>query len=198
MSLGQALARFDGSRAVVAISSLPYKCPAAPYEAALLMDDALRRRSVRGQVDLQVFTPEPLPMPVAGPVVGNAVKAILSQQGIGFNPGVQIASIDGQRKELVFKNGSTAGFDLLGAVPPHRPPRAVKESSLSNEAGWIPVDRRTLKTRFENVYAVGDVTAITLPNGKPLPKAGVLAHAEALAVAGTIAAQILNNPAQLL
>ncbi|MCL5959186.1 MAG: NAD(P)/FAD-dependent oxidoreductase [Chloroflexi bacterium] len=189
-----ALEGFDGGKLVVAISSLPYKCPAAPYEAALLLDDALRRRGVRGRVDLQVYTPEPLPMPVAGPVVGNAIKGMLEHQGIGFNPGVQLVSVDSQRRELLFKDGATVGFDFLAAVPPHQPPRAVKESALANEAGWVPVDGRTLKTRFENVYAIGDVTAITLPNGKLLPKAGVFAHAEALAVAGTIAGQIQGAP----
>ena len=55
--LGQALERFERGQIVVAISSLPYKCPAAPYEAALLIDDVLRRRGVRDRVGLQVFTP---------------------------------------------------------------------------------------------------------------------------------------------
>lgn len=193
-SLAKDLARFDGGRAIVAVSSLPYKCPAAPYEAALLLDDALRRKMVRSKVNIQVFTPELQPMPVAGPAVGNAVKGMLTRQGISYHPGVQVVSMDGQRKELVFKDGSRAGFDLLAAVPPHRPPRVVKESALANEAGWIPVDRRTLRTRFENVYAIGDVAAITLPNGKLLPRAGVFAHAQAITVAGTIAGQILGAP----
>jgi len=45
------------------------------------------------------------------------------------------------------------------------------------------------------VYAVGDVTAITLANGRPLPKAGVFAHGEALAVARTLAAELRGGPA---
>ena len=35
----QALGAFRGGRVVVAVAALPYKCPAAPYEAALLLDD---------------------------------------------------------------------------------------------------------------------------------------------------------------
>jgi sulfide:quinone oxidoreductase len=67
---------------------------------------------------------------------------------------------------------------------------------LANEAGWIPVDRGTMKTRFENVYALGDVTSIPLPGRyKPdvplmLPKAGVFAHYQASAVAHNIASAI--------
>ena len=81
-------------------------------------------------------------------------------------------------------------FDLLAAVPPHRPPPVVATSPLANESGWIPVDRRTLRTSHERVYAVGDVAGITLVNGRPLPKAGVFAHAEALAVAQTLIAEL--------
>lgn len=193
--LGRSLSDFVGGRIVVAISAMPYKCPAAPYEAALLIDDALRRRGVRGGVELEVYTPEPQPMPVAGPAVGGAVRAMLEQQGIRYHPNVQLTAIDPARRELVFKDGTTVAFDLLAGVPPHRPPRAVKESPLASEAGWIPVQSRTLATCFPNVYAIGDVTTITLPNGKPLPKAGVFAHAEGLAVASAVVAELQGGRA---
>lgn len=195
-SLGSAMGGLNSGRVAVAISSLPYKCPAAPYEAALLIDDTLRRRGVRNRVEIEVYTPEPHPMPTAGPVVGGAIRSMLEAQSIRYHPTVQIASIDAGRRELVFKDGTTAGFDLLAGVPPHRPPRVVKESPLANETGWIPVDRRTLATRFQNVYAIGDVAAITLPNGKLLPKAGVFAHAEGLAVASEVAAQVRGDGAR--
>jgi len=193
MSLGKALANLNGGRVVVAISSLPYKCPAAPYEAALLIDDFLSRRGVRSRIEIEVYTPETQPMPVAGPTVGSAVRSMLEAQGIHYHPTVQLVSVDRVRRTLVFRDGATAGFDLLAGVPPHQPPRVVRESPLANEAGWIPVDRHKLTTRFENVYAIGDVTAITLSNGRPLPKAGVFAHAEGLAVASAVAARIQGD-----
>ena len=195
-SLGRALGALDGGRVAVAISSLPYKCPAAPYEAALLIDDRLRRRGIRDRVELAVYTPEPQPMPVAGPVVGAAVRGMLEAQGIHYHPTVQLASIDPERRELVFKDGASAGFDLLAGVSPHRSPRVVRESPLASETGWVPVDRRTLATRFENVYAIGDVASITLPGGKPLPKAGVFAHSEGLSVASEIAARVQGEGAR--
>ncbi len=188
--LGQALRDFRGGRLLVAVSALPYKCPAAPYEAAFVLEDALRRRGLRERTRIEVFTPEAQPMPVAGPVLGQAVTSLMAQRGIDFHPNRPMASIDPERRELVFQDGSREAFDLLAAVPPHRAPEAVKGSALANEAGWVPVDKGTMRTRFENVYALGDVTAITLSNGKPLPKAGVFAHAEALAVARSLAAEL--------
>lgn len=193
--LGDALRGFSGGRVVVAVSSLPFKCPAAPYEAALLIDDVLRRRGVRGRSEVVVVTPEPQPMPVAGPVLGQPVTALLEQRGILYHPNHPLQAIDPDRHELVFADGSREPFDLLAGAPPHRSPRAVKESPLANPAGWVPVDKHTLRTRFENVYALGDVAAITLSNGKPLPKAGVFAHAEALAVARTLVAELRGGRA---
>jgi sulfide:quinone oxidoreductase len=136
-------------------------------------------------------------MPVAGPVMGEAVKAMLKERSIGYHPKVNLESIDPDKHELKFQDGALAAFDLLVAVPPHHPPKALEKSGLGDESGWVPVDPLTLKTKYENVYAIGDVTKITLSNGKPLPKAGVFAHAEAKVVAQNIAAAILKTKSSM-
>lgn len=193
--LAAALRAFDGGRAVVAVTTLPYKCPAAPYEAALLIEDALRRRGIRDRSEIAIFTPEPQPMPVAGPVLGAAVSGMLAERNIALHTARPLTAVDPARHELVFMDGTREGFDLLAAVPPHRAPEVVRRSPLANENGWIPVDARTLKTRFSDTYAIGDVTTITLSNGKPLPKAGVFAHGEALVVAREIVASFSGRSA---
>lgn len=187
-ALAEALATFGGGRVLVAISRLPYKCPAAPYEAALLIDAVLRRRGLRERSEVAVFTPEPQPMPVAGPAMGAAVSGLLAERGIALHTGRALASIDAEERELVLADAARERFDLLAAVPPHRAPEAVRRSPLANEQGWVTVDATSLRTRYPDTYAIGDVTQIVLANGKPLPKAGVFAHGEALVVARTIAA----------
>jgi sulfide:quinone oxidoreductase len=184
------LALFRGGRLVVVVSALPYKCPAAPYEATLLLDDELRRRGVRSATEIELYTPESQPMPVAGPVVGEALVALLQARGIRFHPTTPVARVEPASRELVLADGSRVPYDLLAGVPPHRPPSALLGSGLVNEAGWVAVDRRTLQTASGGVFAVGDATAISLANGKPLPKAGVFAHSEALVVARRIAADL--------
>lgn len=186
--LAAALKSFAGGRVVVAVTSLPYKCPAAPYEAALLIEGHLRQRGLRPRSEVVVFTPEPQPMPVAGPAMGAAVSQLLAERGITLNTTRALASIDAGAHELVFTDGAREHFDLLAAVPPHRAPEVVRRSALAAPSGWIPVDAATLRTKHDNVYAIGDVASITLANGKPLPKAGVFAHAEARVVAREIAA----------
>ena len=188
--LWSALQRFEGGRVAVLVSSMPYMCPAAPYETALLLDDHLRSRGIRDRCEIAVFTPETLPMAVAGPGMGQAVVGMLEAKGIGFNPSLNVTRIDPEQNELVFSDRQPEPFDLLAGVPPHRPPSIVKRSALANEAGWVPVNRRTLQTGAENVYAIGDVAAVTLANGMALPKAGVFADGQARTVAHRIADDI--------
>jgi len=194
--LWNTLQEFQGGRVVVLVSRTPFKCPAAPYEAALLLESFFAGRGLRNKVDLSVYTPEPQPMPVAGPELGAAVSGMLAQRGVRYSPKWTVSSVDPQRRQLRFENGDEVPFDLLVAVPPHRSPAVVRESGLAGETGWVPVDSGTLKTSHENVYALGDVATIKLPNGMILPKAGVFAHYQAETVAHNIAAAIQGRPQQ--
>ncbi|MEM2064656.1 MAG: hypothetical protein QXQ70_08125 [Candidatus Caldarchaeum sp.] len=63
---------------------------------------------------------------------------------------------------------------------------------MTGSTGWVPVDLYTLKTEFENVFAVGDVAAVKLKNGMFLPKAGVFAESQGVVVARNIAAEVLG------
>ncbi len=191
VAAGAALGRFDGGRVVVLVSRLPYKCPAAPYETALLAEALLRKRGVRASID--IYTPEPFPMPTAGPVLGEALRSILEQRRIAFHPEQTVERIEPQARELVLAGGQRVGYDLLLGVPPHRAPAAVRESPLAGKSGFIPVDRSTLATSAEGVYAIGDVTSIPLAGGKFLPKAAVFAHAEAEIVARRIAGELTGH-----
>lgn len=182
-------------RIVVLTAAPAYKCPAAPYEAALLIDAYLRKRGLRDAVTVDVYAAEPGPMGVAGPEMSGAVKQLLEAKGIPYHPEHQVKAVDAAARRLEFANGAQVDFDLLAYVPPHRAPRVVRESALAGETGWISVDRHTLETRFPNVYAIGDVVSIPLKLGKPLPKAGVFAHGEAEVVAKNIAATIAGGPA---
>jgi sulfide:quinone oxidoreductase len=185
-SLEAARRQLTHGHLVVLVCAMPFKCPAAPYEAALLLESDLRRRGVRQHVTVDIYTPEPGPMPVAGPEVSGQVRQMVESKGIRYHPGHAVIKVDPGGRLLHFANGDTALFDLLAYVPPHRAPTVVRESGLTGESGWVPVDKHTLETKFPGVYAIGDVTGIPLSVGKPLPKAGVFAHGEAEVVAHNI------------
>jgi sulfide:quinone oxidoreductase len=71
--LRNAVGSFTGGTVAVAVGALPYKCPGAPHEGAMLLSDHFRRRGLREKVELHLFTPEPQAMAVAGPELGEAV-----------------------------------------------------------------------------------------------------------------------------
>ncbi len=177
-----------GGRVVILTASPAYRCPAAPYEAAMLVEDACR-----GRAKVQLFAAEPGPMGVAGPQVSAGVRQMVEGRGIAYHPEHQVTRVDPAARGVQFANGATAAYDLLGFVPPHHAPPVVSQSGLCAQGGWIEVDRHTLETRFPNVYAVGDVNSIPLKLGKPLPKAGVFAHFEAQVVARNIARAITGR-----
>ncbi len=197
--LRDTLRNFAGGKVAVVVSALPYKCPGAPHEGAMLIANMLRKHGLNSNTEVHLFTPEPQPMPVAGPALGDAVKQMLSDQGVAFHPLHKLTQVDSTAHEIAFDGKETFRCDLLVAIPPHRGPRLARESGLSNEVGWIPVERATLQTKHENVYAIGDATAISIPGRwKPdvpmmLPKAGVFAHAQAEVVARGIAAEITGT-----
>lgn len=188
-----ALGRFDGGRVAVVVSRLPYKCPAAPYETAFLAEALLRRRGVRDRCTIDVYTPEPFPMPTAGPVLGQALAGMLAERGITLHAETSVERIDPDARQLVLNGGDLAGYDLLLGVPPHRAPAVARTSGLAADTGFLPVDPATLATPAEGVFAIGDITAVPIAGGKFLPKAGVFAEAEADVVAANIAAELTGR-----
>jgi sulfide:quinone oxidoreductase len=98
--LRTALERFTGGRVIVLTASHPYRCPAAPYEAAMLIEHALRRHGVREQTELRMFAAEPGPMGVAGPEVSAAVRRMIEAKGIGYFPDHVLREADPEQRRL--------------------------------------------------------------------------------------------------
>ncbi len=185
-----ALAELRGGRIVMLIAGAPYPCPPAPYECVMHIHENLGSRGLREQTELSVATVQPILMPNAGIEGSDWMAERLDERGIAFRTGVKIGRVEAGR--VVLEDGELP-FDLLLAVPPHRAPDVVSESGLTAESGWIPVERGTLRTAHEGVYAVGDVTAIMLSTGLPLPKAGIMAELEGMRVAAAIAAGVRGS-----
>jgi len=179
----EAVRAFSGGHMVIGIFGAPYKCPPAPYEMALLLRDSFAARGVRAT--LEVFTPLPMSLPILGESGCSTFEGRLAAHDITFLPGHKATAVEAGM--VVFRD-ERRPFDLLLGVPPHRCPAVVAQSGLTEGGAWVRVNPRTLETRFPGVYAIGDLTEITLANGMPLPKAGVFAEAEGQAVAARIAA----------
>lgn len=164
--------------------------PLAELERRLAM---LRKRGLRDATTIEVHSAEPAPMGVAGPDASTAVRGMLEGKGIAYHPEHRIARAEPGR--VVFTDGAAMDADLIIYVPPIAPPAALRGSALVDASDWVRVDRHTMATAFPRVHAVGDVTLIPLSIGKPLTRAGVFAHAQAVAVARNIAATVAGRSA---
>lgn len=199
INLRNSLRDFSGGKVVIVVSRIPFKCPAAPLETSFLLNNLFKTKGIRDKVSLDIYTAEPRPMPVAGPAVGDAINELLAKEQIGYHPKLSLASVNAQKKELNFESGEKVPFDLLIAVPPQVSPKVIRESKLAGDGGWIPVNRTTLKTKYDDIFAIGDVAAIKLPGQyQPdaplmLPKAGVFAHGQADVVAHNIGVEIKHQ-----
>jgi sulfide:quinone oxidoreductase len=201
IKLRDAMAGFRRGKIAVVVSAMPYKCPGAPHEGAMLLADYFRKRGLQEEVEIHLFTPEPQPLPVAGPQLGEAVRQLLEAKGIEFHPLHKLSGVNTASHQVLFDGKEPVRYNLLVAIPPHRGPSLLREAGLANDASWVPVDRATLSTKHTNVYAIGDVTFLPMPGRwKPdvpliLPKAGVFAHGQALVVAERITAAITGAQA---
>jgi sulfide:quinone oxidoreductase len=176
------LAGFPGGRVIVAVTSTPFKCPPAPSETALLLDDYLRERGIRDASDISLVMPLGVPIPPS-PAASEALLDAFAERGIHWHPERLVTELDPVGKVALLSGGGEMPYDLFLGVPVHRAPAVVEESALTVD-GWIPVNPATLETAFADVYAVGDVTSVGTP------KAGVFAEGQASVVAGEIIARL--------
>jgi sulfide:quinone oxidoreductase len=178
-----AIDSFRGGRAVVGIFGMPYSCPPAPYELALLLADRFEERGIDAEVT--VFSPAPITLPIVGAAGCATLDERLEERGVPFLPDHAATSVsDGA---VHFDGQADLPFDLLLAVPPHHVPSHLVDAGLAPAGGWVKVDRGTLETAHDRIWAIGDCTAIGLTNGMALPKAGLFAEREGEVVAARIA-----------
>ena len=180
-------------RIAICITSVPYKCPPAPYEASLLINDILVKNGTRDSIDIEIYTPTPIALPVAGAKVSEDVINLLNDNHINFHPLHKIKIVLDSEK-IEFENGNMVNYDLLIAIPPHRVPEVIRSSGLIKQGqNWINVDKFSLKTDYENVFAIGDVNEIKVNENMVIPKAGIFAEAQAKVVSQQIIDDIENN-----
>jgi sulfide:quinone oxidoreductase len=183
--LAEVLPDFTSGRAIVGVCGAPFKCPPAPSETALLLHDYLTTRGLRDECEISFVIPLSSPVPPS-PETSQALVKAFSERDIAFVPGHRVSSLDGERGVAVLDDGGELPYDLFLGVPKHRAPDVVIASGLA-EDGYVPVEPTTLRTRYDDVYAIGDVAQIGVP------KAGVFAEGAAKIVAAQLIAQARNG-----
>ena len=180
------LPSFAGGNVVISVLGEPYKCPPAPFEGAFLLEDYFAGRGLRDRVTITVTGYMGAPVPVAKEV-SEPILAHLGARGITFIPKRTVCRLNAAAKVAEFAEGGCIPYDLFIGIPVHRVPAVVAASGLAPD-GWIAVERTNLATKFDGVYAIGDVAAAYTA------KAGVFAERAAAVVAADITARLHHTP----
>lgn len=177
---------FASGHAVIGVCGAPYKCTPAPSECALLLHDDLVRRGARDDCEISYVSAQPNPVPPS-PDAASAVLEAFAYSDIKFVPDRRVASLDRDRRIATLDDGTEIASDLFLGVPKHRAPRVVLDSGMAVD-DYIPVDKATLATRYQGVYAVGDCATVGVP------KAGAFAEGAAKALAAQLIAAVRGDP----
>lgn len=146
----------------------PIKCGGAPQKICYLAEDYFRLHGVRDKVTVKFISAAPTIF--GSPYYAPALAKHCEEKGIITQFKTNLIEIRPESKEAVFVNLDTneetiENYDLLHVTPPMSAPDFIKRSPLANAAGWVDVDKETLRhTKYENVFGLGD--ASSLPTSK--------------------------------
>ncbi len=181
--LREALRTFRGGDLVIGVAGMPYKCPPAPVEFALMVDEYVRKRGVRDRTTIKFLSPLNRAFTIES--ASKMVQPIFEERGIELHTFVNVETVDPDKRQLTSLEGETFDFDLAVLVPPHRGAQVLIDSGLGERGGWLPVDTATLQvTGHDSIFAIGDATNL------PISKSGSTAHFEAPAVVEQIVAAV--------
>jgi len=169
--------------------NVPHQCGIAPMETTLMLDEFLRRRGVREQIEI-VYT-----YPTVAQLVRNCLflqeetcavlPPIFDSKGIKYQRSFTLERVDPEKKIAYSEEGGEEDFDILMQTPPIRAVDAVLNSGLSeaaNNEGWLPTDPATMQLKgYENVFVMGDTVDL------PISKAGGSCHNQAPVICDNIA-----------
>lgn len=179
----RAVQSFTGGDIVVDVALLPHKCPVAPLEITLMLDDYFRKKGLRDKVNIHYC------YPIQGvfgiPNVNKMMMGLFEARGINIHSQFTLASVDVANKKILSKEGQELRYDLLIGVPPHKGAQVIADSGLGDRRNWVPTDKYTLRLKdHDDVYVMGDTTDI------PISKAGSTADYESYTVAHNVAVDV--------
>lgn len=182
-------------KAIFSQPPMPVKCAGAPQKALYLSCDHWLRASALKNIDVSFC--------LAGQVVFGVAKYVpplkeyLEKYHAKVNFGHNLIRVDGEQRLATFavshEDGAsdevTLPFDMLHVVPPQSAPAFIKDSGLSDSAGWCDVDKYTLQhNHWPDIFSAGDCSST--PNAKTT----AAVRKQVVVVAENIAALIRNNP----
>jgi len=158
------------------------RLPVPVYESAFALARLLDEKRKRDSVRITVVSPTTLESELGDLAAAATLKKALDAHQIEFLPDLSITSLT--ENSAITAAGARINFNLLMLVPPFRGSSAASYMGITNDDGYINVDRTMRVAGQERMFAVGDCVNF---DG---PKMGHMAVRQAEVAAMNLAAEI--------
>lgn len=174
----------EGGTFLISVPKPPYRCPPAPYERACLIAEQIARRGTKGKVVIADANPQPMPPPIAKPIL-EAMRAAHGER-IEYLPDHEAKAVDPAKGNLDCGIADVP-FTHANIVLPMRAPKLLREAGLAER--WAAVRLPDFRAQAdERIWILGDAA------GTPLPKSGHVAFNAGIVVAQAIERRIDGAP----
>ncbi|MBK8500423.1 MAG: NAD(P)/FAD-dependent oxidoreductase [Flavobacteriales bacterium] len=182
-------------RAIFHNPHTPVKCGGAPHKIMYLAADHWRRQGILKDIDIQYWSGAGKLFAV--PRYEHTLLKVVERGAMKLNFMWRLDEIDGRDKRVRFlgfgENNKDEerwmNYDMIHVTPPQSAPDFIKQSALANAAGWVDVDKHTLRhVRYPNVWSIGDAAAL------PTSKTGAAIRKQAPTVVANMLAAMAGEP----
>lgn len=158
----------------------PVKCGGAPHKIMYMAGDYFRKHNTLDKINIQYWSGGGRLFAV--PKYEKTLLKVVDRIHADLHFMVKLTEIDGEKKVAKFigfgENNKDqeyeVSFDMIHVTPPQGAPDFIKNSPLANAAGWVDVDKHTLRhAKFENIFSLGD------SSGLPTSKTGAAIRKQA-------------------
>tara|TARA_B110000967_G_scaffold136162_1_gene138978 strand:- start:7367 stop:8485 length:1119 start_codon:yes stop_codon:yes gene_type:complete len=171
----------NGGMVLICPPALPYRCPPAPYERASLVAHYLSQHKPRSKI-LILDAKEQFPKQA---LFSAGWKSLYGRMIEWFNgsAGGLILRADAKNMTVETEFGIEKG-DVINLIPAQWAGRIARDSGLSDESGWCPVDQLTFEsTLLPGIHVIGDAAI-----AGAMPKTGFSANNQAKVTAAAVIA----------
>jgi sulfide:quinone oxidoreductase len=182
-------------KAIFTNPDTPVKCGGAPHKIMYLAADYFRKQGVLNDIQIEyrsgagkLFSVDKYEKTLLKVVERGNIKLNFMQRLVeidGPNKKARFIGIGPDNKEL----DEWVTYDIIHVTPPQSAPDFVKNSPLANSAGWVNVDKHSLRhLTYKNVFSLGDAS------GLPISKTGAAIRKQAPVVVANLLAGIAGAP----
>ncbi len=186
-STWETLRNFSGGNAVFTYPRNPIKCAGAPQKIMWLAEHHLNRQGIRDQSEVHFATSTPSIFGVDK--YRRPLEKLIEERDITTHFERVLTAVRPDNKVAVFESPDgeetlELDYDMLHVTPPQSAPDFLKDSPLSNDDGWVDVDKFTTQhVRYSNIFSAGDCSSL------PTSKTGAAVRKEVPVLVDNLLAQ---------